>query len=210
MVVNRKLAYDVLMGNDIPNIDAILSIRRQPQRSCALPVNYNESSDTTETDDSSISGSEYSSSGTAFQPDSDSGTASEPESSHGTASQPMFTTDTDRSNELRQHSSGQDTAESDGHEKMHHSSQGSDAFDTSDGATNLDRPRKRQTRSRKRRERQLHAHRWGEPVPLEGGIKQLREAQKDDPSLARPQRSAGLAQSPFYYNQAGVLCRQKG
>lgn len=55
MVVNRKLDYDVLMGNDIPDIDATLdrtSIRRQPQRSCTRPVNYNESS---ETDDSSIS-----------------------------------------------------------------------------------------------------------------------------------------------------------
>lgn len=84
----------------------------------------------------------------------------------------------------------------------------SDETDLSDRVFEKASERHRQTRQEKRLTKQRHALHWGEATPLDGGIDQLKEAQKVDPTLVSARRTAGLAQSPFYWNNEGLLCRQ--
>ena len=66
--------------------------------------------------------------------------------------------------------------------------------------------RNRQSRHQKRIDRRRYANVWGQPVPLDGGPTQLKEAQSADPSLNIMRKKCKERTAPFFLRE-GIMLR---
>ena len=189
MAVDDTLTFDALMGKNIPGIETLQEPRlgareprrraenRCPKRKCNVPRNYRERTTSVESDDSGDSPTELERAETSSE-------CTTPESS----------------------SESESASQAESPEDIPHPQPESD-YHLSDDAFEKADQRRKLTRAQKRRERQQYAQTWGEPVPLDGGIDQLKKAQEDDPSLIRSRRTAGQPKSQFFWSKEGVLYR---
>lgn len=186
MAVSARISHDVLLGNDIPDIDKILDVkrRRMPQRACKKTRAYSDPSSSDSDGSTTAEGSSSS--------DEDRAITAPPSDSDSPASDPEYQTAPSQAEET--------------HSEPPSTTNASDDSDKSSGVITVQR--KKKSRMDRRLQRQRYANRWGESVPLEGGIQQLKDTQAKDPSLASARRTAGIQKSRFFYDKEGILCRQ--
>lgn len=196
MAVNPNINFDGILGTDIPNLLALVPStgpwnpagathhKPRPRRRCRKNINYAVRSSSTDSDNTTPrritpqpGENQLSSSSSSCDEDSC------PPSSEEDTNTPL------------------PEPEPDSRHPQTHS--GSDLPDFSDDLFQKVSERNRQTRRQKRLDRQRYAAVWGQPVALDEGSEQLRQAQQEDRALEIIRRKCASSTAPFF----GLLYR---
>lgn len=230
MAVTDLGSYDAMLGNDIPNLDRMITIkkhirnkkkRRNPTRACGRPKTYREtsssseatSSDSSETrssdgDDSppadcssrAVSGSELT---RPTPPTSDTNGEGHSSADSSSGRQSDYG-GTRRSCTSDKQTSTQDDSESPGENEDSNTSQSDQALQTASARG------KKKKKSRRPLQEQQYAQKWGTTIDLNGGQTQMRELQEEDSSLATARANVTKKNSKFFRGADDGLLYRRG